>query len=277
MTRQACVAERRTMGMGMVTWAAGVFLSGLGWCPVLEAHVAGTVYVGPDGNDGWSGTLPAANQERTDGPFQTLGRARDAIRQMKKDTAAAPLVLVRGGTYYLSEPLILTPDDSGTKDHPVRYAAYPGERPILSGGRPVSGWHQGDGNLWTSQIGVQKAQTWSAQQLFVDGFVDPTGKLLYFDAQTLHAWPQSPDKVLHIFMYEGGLCSNTLASIASIDEGQSLLTTAKRLVDSRADAGARFFVDNVREALDSPGEWYLDRATGLLTYWPVHEEQRSGG
>ena len=107
----------------------------------------------------------------------------------------------------------------------------------------------------------------------VDGFVDQTGKLVYFDPGRLQAWPKSPDKMLHIFMYEGGLCSNTIAPIASIDEGQSLMTMAKRLGDSWgmwardssfSNAGARRWI--------APGEWYLDRATGLLTYWPLHKD-----
>ena len=152
----------------ILMFSAGVFMSGLGGCPLVEAHGAGTVYVAPDGDDGWSGTLPATNQERTDGPFKTLGRAREAIRQIKKDAAANPTVLVRGGTCCLSGPLILAPDDSGTKDHPVRYAAYPGEKPILSGGRPVYGWHRAEGDLWTAQVGANESKAWSAQQLFVD-------------------------------------------------------------------------------------------------------------
>ncbi|MDH7570140.1 MAG: hypothetical protein QHJ73_11205, partial [Armatimonadota bacterium] len=41
-------------------------------------------YVSPQGRDTWSGTLSAPNQGRTDGPFATLERARDAIRQLKK-------------------------------------------------------------------------------------------------------------------------------------------------------------------------------------------------
>jgi hypothetical protein len=34
----------------------------------------------------------------------------------------------------------------------------------------------------------------------------------------------------------------------------------------------RYYVENVPEALDAPGEWYLDRSTGLLTYYPVPGE-----
>ena len=37
-------------------------------------------------------------------------------------------------------------------------------------------------------------------------------------------------------------------------------------------ARKRFLAENVFEALDDPGEWYLDRATGVLTYIPMPGE-----
>ena len=43
------------------------------------------------------------------------------------------------------------------------------------------------------------------KQMSVDGYFDATGKLLYFDRGSLHNWPMSPEKVLHVFVYEGGL------------------------------------------------------------------------
>ncbi|HRR67609.1 MAG TPA: hypothetical protein P5063_08195, partial [Methanomassiliicoccales archaeon] len=42
--------------------------------------VAVEVFVSPQGNDRWSGRLAAPNRSRTDGPFATLERARDAVR-----------------------------------------------------------------------------------------------------------------------------------------------------------------------------------------------------
>ncbi len=33
--------------------------------------------------------------------------------------------------------------------------------------------------------------------------------------------------------------------------------------------GGRFYYENVLEELDSPAEWYLDRATGILYFWPT--------
>src|SRR5690242_3359399 len=75
-----------------------------------------TFYVSPDGNDTWSGTVADANAGRTDGPFATPARARDAVRAARRGGKAAggATVHLRGGTYALTEPLVLTPEDSGT-------------------------------------------------------------------------------------------------------------------------------------------------------------------
>jgi len=91
-------------------------------------------YVAPSGDDGASGT-----RER---PFATLGRARDALRELRAaDRAVGPAtVFVRGGTYRLPEPLALDARDSGTAEAPVVFRAFPGERPVLTGGRPITGF-----------------------------------------------------------------------------------------------------------------------------------------
>ena len=35
---------------------------------------------------------------------------------------------------------------------------------------------------------------------------------------------------------------------------------------------ARYFIENAPDALDSAGEWYLDRKTHTVTYWPLPGE-----
>ena len=40
----------------------------------------GVFFVAPDGRDTYSGALPAVNADRSDGPFRTLARAREAVR-----------------------------------------------------------------------------------------------------------------------------------------------------------------------------------------------------
>ncbi len=91
-------------------------------------------YVARDGKDTQPGTA--------DQPFATLTRARDAIRQLKQ---AGPLpqpvtVHVRGGTYYLAQPVTFTREDSGTAKAPIAYAAERGSSVRLTGGREITGW-----------------------------------------------------------------------------------------------------------------------------------------
>ena len=76
-------------------------------------------YVSPVGDDRWTGRLPEANAGKTDGPFGTLGGARDAIRRLKKDAGElkeAVTTQLRGGTYRLAETFQLRAEDSGTEE-----------------------------------------------------------------------------------------------------------------------------------------------------------------
>ncbi|NQT12464.1 MAG: hypothetical protein HQ582_06940 [Planctomycetes bacterium] len=71
-----------------------------------------TFYVSPHGDDAWSGRLPQASTEKTDGPLATLERARDAIRALKSSGGlpeAGCIVELRGGVYELAKPFEVHP------------------------------------------------------------------------------------------------------------------------------------------------------------------------
>ncbi|HOF89093.1 MAG TPA: right-handed parallel beta-helix repeat-containing protein [Armatimonadota bacterium] len=76
----------------------------------------GSLYVSPEGNDAWSGRLPAPNRAGTDGPLVTIAAA------LQRHPAR---LLLRGGDY---PPLCIAPAAAG-----CRLGAYPGERPVLAG------------------------------------------------------------------------------------------------------------------------------------------------
>jgi len=117
-------------------------------------------YVAPDGNDAWSGKLAQPKKSKKDGPFATLTRARDAIREIKYQQKGtlnqAITVMVRRGTYFLSEPLIFSPIDSGTENFPITYQAYPNEKPMISGGKPITNWKK-QGDVWVANLPEVKA------------------------------------------------------------------------------------------------------------------------
>lgn len=106
----------------------------------LREYIYADFYVSPKGNDSWSGKLSEPNVEGTDGPFATVARARDAVRVLKNDQFRNIYVLIRGGEYRLTEPVVFTGPDSHHESYQVIYAAYPGETPVFSSDVPVTGW-----------------------------------------------------------------------------------------------------------------------------------------
>ncbi len=128
----------------------------------LRAEASVKFYVSPTGIDNNPGTKQK--------PFAGLTRARNAVRERTKTEQTANIaVFLRGGTYELKEPLVLGPADSGTYKFSITYVAYPGEKPIISGGKRITGWKQGPGTIWAVELPQVKAQKWYFRQLFVDG------------------------------------------------------------------------------------------------------------
>ncbi len=126
-------------------------------------------YVATNGNDAWSGLLPEPNAARTDGPFATLDRARRAVASLKQSLGGLPKpveVLVRGGTYYLSTPLYFSRLDSGKPGCPIRYKAYPGEKPVISGGRAMSNWSPYSGGIYRCSVAGLNLNLCPIRQLF---------------------------------------------------------------------------------------------------------------
>ena len=97
-------------------------------------------YVSTKGNDAWSGTRPDPNGNSTDGPFATMARARDAMRESHKRGVPAE-VRIRGGVYSFKQTLFLDSTDSGTLEHPVRWSAVAGEEVRCLGGRTIVEFH----------------------------------------------------------------------------------------------------------------------------------------
>ena len=241
------------------------------------------LYVAPDGSDNNPGTK--------DKPFATIGRAKAQVRKLKTKVNKPITILVRGGTYYLSEPLVFTPEDSGTQQQPITYGAYRVEKPVFSGGIPITGWQKGDGPVWTTSVPKVKRDDWYFRQLFVDGrrctparipnnnylrtdrpgkesgWLDPETKIsFYYQNNDLKSWPNMDDVILVAYHS----WSTSLHRIKSIDANTKLvgLVNPCNWPFGYWEKQQRYYVEFVAEGLDSPGEWYMDRSTGILSYYP---------
>ena len=79
-------------------------------------------------------------------------------------------------------------------------------------------------------------------------------------------WTKARDLWLFGYWYHDW--ADMLAKVDSIDTGKRLITLAKPLPGYGLRAKHRWYAVNLLEELDAPGEWYLDRTTGVLTFYP---------
>lgn len=239
---------------------------------------ASEFYVAPNGDDADPGT-----RER---PFATLARARDAVRQEKGKTNTPTSVFLRDGTYLFTEPLLLGPEDSGTKDCPITYASYPGEKPVISGGRAITGWKRASDGLWTAEIPEVKQGTWYFRQLFANGerrarsrlpqdanykvadLGDPPSCSFQFNPGEIDPkWHNLDDVEIVLLQF----WTESRLRIESIDQTTNLVRfTGDAWRPMNWSNG--WYVENVFEGLTKPGSWYLDRQAGLLYYRPLPGE-----
>lgn len=289
----------------------GKILEGEQWLPFSYPEEA-DFYVSPQGNDSWSGTLAAPNAAGTDGPFRTLERAQKAVRDLKaqvykpkeapveKRWIGSPhplgkgkdiLVYLRGGTYSLKQPLRFEPADGGErvetnlptgafeyhklKDHYVTYAAFPGEKPVITGALPVSGWTQ-KGRVWTARFDAD-----SADMLVVNGkrqilartpnegywvppVISPTTQELHFRKGELKNWKEMEEnRVIMLLRWHTGI-----NSFAKINE-KSGIATFRSPQEGVVIVPPRYYVENVKALLDAPGEWFFDKKLKEISYIPA--------
>lgn len=275
-------------------------------CLIFLAHTGMAApihfYVSPDGNDLWSGRSvePVAEQE---GPFATLKRAQHAIRQLKQQGELPEPVFVyfAEGVYSLEEPIRFRPEDSGFEGAPISYLAQPGARVLFSAGKAIRDWQHIRDNRWACDLSDIATKGWSFQQLFVNGerrFRARTPNEGYYrvkDPMENLDWP------FHRYRYQFGIYPGDLISnwrniqdidivllhfwsdahcdVASIDPQTLTVTLAtpawRRFTDDHTNQGARYYVENVYEAMDQPGEWYYDRHEQRLYYLAHPDEDMS--
>jgi len=260
-----------------------------------------TFYLSPRGNDAWSGRLPEPNAEGTDGPFATFAPALEASHRL---WAKVPRrIVLRGGNYY-GLTLELGPRDSG-----LTIEAMPGERPILYGGVPLTGWRPDGDHLWAVDLPQVQSGGWDFRMLQVNGRFCPRARLpregvlthesefpVRWMTSTGGGWERKPtEEELTTLKYKEGdlgpwletrnaeitvyhAWDDSLVGVKSLDP-------ATRTVRFSTPAGhppgafaqwlprARTYVVwNVREGMTQPGQWYLDRAAGKVVYWPLPGE-----
>lgn len=254
--------------------------------PIASAVPAGTTadfYVATNGNDSWPGTLSQ--------PFLTVDRARTAVQALKTTVSGRTItVLIRGGTYFLPSTWTFTSADSGTANTPILYANYPGETPVISAGQLLTGWVKNSSGQWQTtlasgnyftQLWVNGARRYPARTtpngyLYITGGYSTTGSKtkvnqLAYDVPPAGGVPKSMANLgdVDLIVFEAWNVSHM--RISSVNTTTRRITTTKSITQNDYSGfivGHHFLLANVKEALSQPGQFYLDRPTGTLTYIP---------
>jgi len=189
----------------------------------------------------------------------------------------------------------------------VTYTSSPRGRAVITGGTRIGGFKASKlhgKTVWTTHLPAVAEGSWNFTQLFVNGrraartvfprdgsllriakvlgdlfFEGDIHKQLFtgqnefeFSPGDLKDWRNVTDiefVALHFWI-------ETRANFASIDTAAHTAKLQRksrmRLTDDFNQNPAPYYIENVFEALDTPGQWYLDRPTGTLYYLPLPGE-----
>ena len=280
---------------GFVAFATFCLVGGLGF-----AQEQATFYVAPTGNDANPGTEAA--------PFKTITKAQKAVREINGTMTGDIVVYLREGTYQLNSTVNFDERDSGKDGHYVRYKAYKGEMPLITGGMPVTGWtiHDEANNIWKAE-GVEGR----FRQLYVNGKkavracfpnaiasdekgagtfdhdfvrlskVDSTGRAFDVSAEYIKNIKNIEDVEIHLMiawaesilrLEKAEVNGGTAKLIPKDPERTKLFHRAYPMLGTAfmSDPPKQqvFYLENSYDLIDAPGEWYLDEKNQTLYYKP---------
>ena len=239
-----------------------------------------TFFVATNGKDTWSGRLASPNSAGTDGPLATLAAA-----QKKMAAGSNKKTYVRGGTYNVATTISLGSADAG-----VTFEGYPGETPIIRGGRSIGGWTQDSTGLWSTAVSSSTLPGGTLNALFVGNApmtrarypnYDPTQPVkggwrfadtpssstnkstqFRFRSGDLPTNTVAANLKVHIFDYSGWNAVD--AAVQSVDFGTRTVTF-KSAPGGTFNTGCRYFVYDTTRQLDTAGEWAYDPAAGRIS------------
>ncbi|MBR7003391.1 MAG: right-handed parallel beta-helix repeat-containing protein [Bacteroidales bacterium] len=260
-----------------------LFLFILFLVPIFPANSFETErYVSPRGNDGWPGT-----QAR---PWKTL---EYAIGQILAGEGDVRLVLL-DGDYYPVKTLSL----QGIRGRSISIEAAPGASPVIRGDRKITRFRKKGQLLETdlSRSGVQDLGGaclkgnlvdlyWKGIRQSIAGYPD-SGFLIASDAlgetrlddvghkegifkyvdDVVSSWADEKDA--WIYGYFRWDWRDDYGKIVSIDTSEKTITLSEPWHNYGYRSGFKFRGVNLLCALDSPGEYYIDREKGKLYWFP---------
>ncbi|WP_215225099.1 right-handed parallel beta-helix repeat-containing protein [Echinicola shivajiensis] len=237
-----------------------------------KAQDGKTFYVSPSGSDKNAGTVES--------PFASITKAKAVIKDFKEENSEDQVNLIlREGTYYLQEPLVFGPIESGNEAAPYIIRAEEGKEVVLSGGKVLElKWKTYENEILVAKVpkGLQFSSLFIKGQKQIrarypnyqegvypySGFAEDA-----LSKERIDSWNNPTGGFIHAlhsgrwggmhYVITGKNADGTLAYEGGWQNNR----------ESEMHKSMRF-VENIFEELDAPGEWYLDTKKSLLYYYP---------
>lgn len=225
-----------------------------------------TLFVSPAGNDSGSGDIAH--------PVRTIGEALDRAGRLDDDVT----IFLRKGTYVLDHTETI--DKARIGDKRLTLSAYGSESVTVTAAVPLDlRWKRRAGGIWSARCANPIDQLYiNGRKCILARYPDWTPDVL-FNGTSAEAL--SKDRVAKWKHPEGGY----IHSMHSGKWGSKHYVITGRIRDSLTYVGGNqvsrpspihkqlTFVENIREELDSPGEWFLDKDEAVLYYYPLPGEK----
>ena len=226
------------------------------------------LYVAVNGKDNNPGTLQQ--------PLASIVKARNIARQNKSIT----FIYLRAGNYYLKEPVIFSAADSRSdEESPLIYKPYADESVKISGGLPLKlKWEKHSGSILKAKI----QDPIVIEQLFVNGKLQSMARYPNFNSSAKYyngyaADAISPSRVAKWADPTGGFIHSLHkhewggfhSQIIEKDSKGNLKTRGGWQNNRQMGMHDKVrFVENIREELDTVGEWFYAAKEKTLYFYP---------
>ncbi len=240
----------------------------------IYAAAANEIYISPDGSDSNSGTI--------DNPLKTLAKA---VEKVKLYDDGEITIYMRGGEYSARETAVLDSDSMENKKLNIK--AYQNEKPIINAGVKAENLRETSDGLITAEV---KAE--DLRDLYVNGDravrgrYPNEGEYLTLERDKTKSSLFIPSGIAdNLKQYNGGLefaaipvWLNQYIRIKEIKPGKNYTELVMEDIEknqiNNVRQGAditprtRFWLENAKDFVDSPGEWYFDKKEHLIYYYP---------
>lgn len=257
---------------------------------VEEVHpVMKEIYVSNKGNDNGTGDKEA--------PFKTLEKAKEYVKTIN-DNMTGDIVVNLDGEFVLSEPMKFGTEDSGSNGFNVIWNGNE-KSASISGGKKIEGWEKVDGtDLYKAKVDEKdgfkqfyvnenRALRARSQYLYyhLENYDDPaySGSFMpnldgfVVDPAQFGGKFSNPEELYFVYTYTWRIMTMPVESITEREDGMWIVKFRQPYLDITKQDEAfvpspslntPFYVENAIEFLDEPGEWYYNKKTGELFYYP---------